>query len=226
MHVDPSPPKRLIIVTVAFFVVLIGAALFTLKPKLPDPVAINTKGQPTIGYAKSPVHIVIFEEPKCSNCSRFNTQIYPKLKQEFIDTHQATYTVIPVSFLPGSMPAAIALLCVYYSDPLYPNAELYFAYLDYLYAHQPDEKTDWATPTLLREYAIQVSPAIHPDSLMHCVSTQAFRVKIQQNTDYAQRIMGGEIATPTMYVNGIEVKELDYDHIKSLIQSLIERGGQ
>ncbi|MBS0624008.1 MAG: thioredoxin domain-containing protein [Verrucomicrobia bacterium] len=223
---DVRPPKILVLITLAL---LLCTAIFgnlLLKPKLPDAIAIDIKDQPTLGYSKAVVHVVVFEEPKCSNCRLFTQQIYPKLKTEFIDTQKITYTVIPVSFLPGSMPAAVALLCVYHTDSSYPNAELYFSYLDYLYSHQPEETIDWATTDILVGYAEKLSPAISPQGLRKCIDSQNYRTKIQQNTEYGKRIMGGDIATPTIYVNGIEVKELNYDSVKDVIETLLERGGK
>lgn len=217
-----SPPKTLVLITAGALVVTAFLAPIFLKPELPAAIAVSTKGQPTIGYQKAPVHIVVFEEPKCSNCRLFNQQIYPHLKENYIDTHKANYTVIPVSFLPGSMPAAIALLCVYHSDPLSPNADLYFSYLDYMYTHQPGETIDWATSQNLIKYASEVSPAISGASLEKCVQKQTFREKIEQNTDYGRQIMGGEIATPTVFINGVEVKDLDLDAIKDLIEEIEE----
>ncbi len=218
-HSEKPVSRVLIVVTLAIFVLLIFFAFFFLRPGLPNPIHINTKGQPTIGYTKARVHVVVFEEPKCSNCREFHHQIYPKIKKNYIDKNKITYTVIPVSFLPGSMPAAVALLCVYNIDPLYPNNELYFAYLGYIYEHQPSESQDWATIDRLIEFAQKTSPAIDTDKLRKCLEKQAYRVKIQQNTDYGQKIMGGVISTPTVYVNGIEAP-LTFEAISDIIDEV------
>jgi len=220
------PPKALVLMTCLFFVGIALAGELILKPDLPAAVHLDIENQPTLGYSKALVHIVVFEEPKCSNCRLFTQQVFPKLKAEFIDTQKVTYTVIPVSFLPGSMPAAVALLCVYHSDPVYPNAELFFAYLDYLYNYQPGETVDWATTDNLLSYANKVSPAIEQGKLRQCLTKETYRNQIQKNTEYGAHIMGGDIATPTVYVNGIEIKELSYDSIKEVIETLLERGGK
>ncbi|MCH9608799.1 MAG: hypothetical protein S4CHLAM45_07110 [Chlamydiales bacterium] len=223
---ETKPPKVLFFFTLFGFVALIFLGIFFLKTHLPDSIVINTKGQPTIGYTKSLVHIVVFEEPKCSNCKEYNNTIFPKIKKTFIDTHLASYTSIPVSFLPGSMPAAVALLCVYYGDPLYPNNDLFFAYLDYMYEHQPKENTDWATTDQLLEFASKASPAIETEKLRKCIDRSVYRSKIAQNTDYGKKVMGGRIMTPTVYVNGIEVKELTFESISDLIEKVSQNGGK
>lgn len=220
-----KPPRILVWVTLVVLAVVVGLSLCFNKSQLPDAIQLTTKGQPTIGYPKAKVHVVVFEEPKCSNCKDFTEQIFPKLKEEFIDTNKIRFTVIPVSFLPNSMPAAIALLCVYYADPLYPNNDLFFTYLDYIYTHQPDEHIDWTTTDKLVEFAKATSPAINLQKLGKCINLQTYRIKIEKNTEYGKSIMEGRIATPTVYVNGIEVKDLSYDGISALIKEVLEHEG-
>ena len=213
-----SAPRALIWVTLALLVTVSSGFVLAHRANIPPPIAINYSGQPTLGYPKARIHLVMFEEPKCSNCAAFNDRVFPQIKKAFIDTNKITYTVIPVSFLPGSMPAAIALLCAYHSDPLYPNNELFFSYLDYMYKHQPSETTDWATPEKLTEMAEHASPAINPLQLKKCIDMQTYRIKIQQNTEYGKQVMGGTLATPTLFVNGIEVKGLTFENIKEMIE--------
>lgn len=219
------PPKKLMWLTLGIFAALIIAAVYHSETQLPDAIPLNTKGQPTIGYPKAKVHVVVFEEPKCSNCKLFNDQIFRKIKEEFVDSNKIRYTLVPVSFLPNSMPAAISTLCVYYADPLYPNNDLYFTYFDYLYANQPEESTNWATTDRLVDFAKAASPAINLQKLRKCIDVNAYRVKIEKNTEYGKSIMGGSIATPAVYVNGIEVKEISYDTIKKLIKDVLEHEG-
>lgn len=212
--------KQLVLLTTGIFMALLLLMPCVFKAKLPDPITINIEGQPTLGYQKAPIHIVVFEEPKCSNCRLFNRQVLPQIKKELIDTRKATYTVIPVSFLPGSLPAAMALLCAYHQDPGYPNPELFFLFLDYLFEHQPGEDIDWATLENLKEYAAKASPAISPALLEDCLLKQSYRKQIEDNTQLGRSIMGGDIATPTVYVNGIELKNLDFDSLMDLIEDI------
>ena len=118
------------------------------------------------------------------------------------------------------MPAATALLCAYNADPLYPNNELFFDYLDYMYNHQPSESLDWATTDRLIEMAKATSPAINPNQLKKCIDSQTYRVRIKKNTELGQKVMGGRIATPTLFVNGIEVHSLTFGHIRDMIEEV------
>ncbi|MDP1880763.1 MAG: thioredoxin domain-containing protein, partial [Parachlamydiaceae bacterium] len=106
-------PLIIILITLAV-VLLIWFSLTSNETALRRP--LNTSNQPTIGNPNAPVQVVVFEEPKCPGCKQFTLQIYPKIREEFIDTNVVIYTVIPVSFLPNSMQAAEAWLCVYHQN--------------------------------------------------------------------------------------------------------------
>jgi len=225
MYSVTSGPKRLILGTLLGLTAVVGGVLLINQDDLPDGIEMDVKDQPTIGFTKAKVNVVVFEEPKCVNCKEFTLEIFPKIKERYLDTGKITFTVIPVSFLPNSMPAAIALYCVYYADPLYPNPELFFKYLHYMYENFPGEGTDWATPDTLTKMAAETSPAINISSLEKCIEMENYRIQVRKNTEYGKRLLGGTISTPTVFVNGIEVKQLTFDHISHIIDEVLEREG-
>lgn len=219
------PPHYVLWVTFFLFCVAfvgIGIASRTIDTKGID---IETDGQPTIGYSKAPVHVVVFEEPKCPSCRDYSLEVFPKIKKEFIDTHKVRYTFIPVSFLPGSMPAAVAFLGVYNNHPDYPDSDLFFTYVDYIYEHQPDEEIDWAKTEALIDFAKQASPAIEIDPLKTAIEKGTYRVQIEKNTTYGQGLMDGSITTPTVYVNGVKANDLSYDTLARMIRQALESKG-
>lgn len=219
------PLKRLSIVTFSLFLLIFIFGSYLNKKNLPDAIVVKFEDQPTIGYPKAKVHVVVFEEPKCVNCRDYTNKLYPQIKKNFIDTNKITYTVIPVSFLPGSMPAAVALLCVYNADAEFPNHDLFFKYLDYIYANQPDEHTDWVTTEKMVEFAKAASPAIELDKLAACIDKETYRVQVEKNNAYGRSIMKGQLSTPTIYINGIKVEGLDYSTVENLIHELLEKEG-
>lgn len=191
-----------------------------LHADVADPIEIDIQGQPTLGYPKATVQVVAFLEPKCPDSKRYNNDVFPIFQKEYIFTNKVRYTVIPVSFLNRSMPAAIALLCVYHEDPDYPNSDLFFDYLNYIYLNQPPEKENWATTHKLLEFAAAASPAIQQDLLKKCIEKQHYRTQIAKNTALGIKIMG-QISTPTIYVNGVRIENkydtIDYDNLKAAI---------
>lgn len=225
MTLEQKPPKKLVIWTL--FLLLCATVIVPIlyNERLPEAVELNVQGQPTIGYPKAPVHMVIFEEPKCVECRQFSVQTLPLIKKNYIDTNKIRCTIVPVSFIPSSLSAAIALLSVYYSDPQFPNDELFFKYIDYMYEHQPSENTNWATPEMMVKMAKGASPAINTDQIKENILHEKYRIRIEKNTKYATEVMDGKLMTPTVYVNGIKADDLSYSALSKLINEVLQRNG-
>lgn len=217
--------KLIVLSTIAILFLLSVAVIKFNHEILPPAIQIETNGHPTTGYPKAPIHVVVFEEPKCPDCKIYNNTVLPKIREEFIQTNKIMYTVIPVSFLPHSMPAAVAWLCVYNQEAEYPNQDLFFTYLDYMYAHQPPEHIDWATDDTLIYFALQSSPAIDINSLKNCVDKEGHRIQVQKNTQYGSQIMDGHLSTPTVYVDGIRLEDVSYSNMSDLIKRVLRAKG-
>ncbi len=211
---------------------LLSLFLFlTVHPLVADQsnhtINIDITAQPTMGYPKAKVQVVALLEPKCPDSKKYNDQIYPKLEQEFIHTHKVRYTVIPVSFLPNSMPAAIALLCVYNQDSQHPNKDFFFSYLNYLYKHQPPEKENWATIETMQKFAAATNSAIDVSRLKDCIAKENYRVQVEKNTTYGKQLMQGHLSTPTIFVDGVQLKNthdtIDWENLKSTIEAALQK---
>ncbi len=221
---ESNPPRLAIILSlIASSLLTLGAVTYEQNKPLPSGIQLITTKQPTIGYAKAPVKIVVFEEPKCSHCMEFTKTIYPELKKNFIDTNEVQFTVIPVSFLQGSMPAAIALLCVYNQDVEAPNGDLFMKYLKTIYEYQENINGDWATPETLVTLAKQASPAINTEDLKSCIEKERYRSDIIRNLNYGNKILG-HITTPTIFVNGVKLETISYSELKNLIEQVKQQG--
>lgn len=201
------------------FIILTAIAFFYIKPhliqkELAAPVVINTDNQPTFGSKKARVHIVAFEDLKCSNCARFNVEIMPTIKKQFIDTGIAKYTMMNVAFIPGSMPAANAAHCVYMQ-----NHALFFDYVNYIFQHQPPENQDWATVPNLLNYANNIK-GINTDQLAQCIIKSPYDKIIHANLAQAIKLMGNSVETPTIYINGVIVRPLTKTQINRVIEAV------
>lgn len=216
--------KKLVLFTVLFLFGVSAVVFYENRVSLPPAISLRIEKQPTIGYRKAPIHLVVFEEPKCPECRDFSLHVYPRLKTEFLDTNLMRYTVVPVSFIPGSMPAAIALLAAMNQEEDFQNEELFFHFLHYMYQHQPDEATDWATVQTLKTFAKGTSAAIDLDRLQLALAKETYRGQIEKNTDYGMEIMQGELVTPTAYVNGIRAEDLNYTALSHLIRAVLQQG--
>jgi protein-disulfide isomerase len=209
--------KKLFVATLVV-VIAIVIALVVVKSKMhraptaPE-ISLDTSNQPTTGNTKAKIHFVAFEDLKCVNCAIFNTQLYPKIKEKYIDTGAADYTMIPLAFIPGSIAAGNAAYCLYHQ-----NTEDFFNFVDYVYENQPDEMLDWATPQALSDFAKDSTDANIPE-LQTCIKDQTYYLQLQDNLKYASDVMGEMVATPRLFINGNAVEQLDMASIDELVKS-------
>lgn len=212
---NPNIMKKAVLITLAI-IILAGIAFYFFRPHAPLPkkLVIDTSHQPTQGNEKAKIEIVAFEDLKCANCMRFNTTIYPKIKKELIDTGKAKYTMINLAFIPGSMPAANAARCIYTQ-----NSKAFFEFVDYLFEHQPPENEDWATIPNLMQMAQHIH-GLDKKQLSECLVKNPHNDFISNNMSIAEKAMGGNVATPAIFVNGIAVQPLTYDRIQEVIDTI------
>jgi len=188
---------------------------------------IDISKYPTLGDPKAPVQIVAFLEPKCPDSKRYHKEVFPKVQSEFIKTNQASYSVVITSFISNSMPAAIALLCVYHQGPskLAPKGTPFFKYLDSIYQNQPPKNEDWATIDNLLKFAVQASPAIFQARLKKCVEGQEYKKEIEDNTEFGNKLMG-RLSTPSIYVDGqrvnVKADSISFDDIKNAVAEALK----
>lgn len=208
--------NKIAVIIVLLLVLIAGVFIFYPRSKveLPRSVHIDTTNQPTIGNATAPVQMVAFEDLKCFNCMRYETTLFSKIKQKYIDTGKARYTFINLAFIPGSMPAANAAQCVYAQ-----NKELFFPFVEYIFSHQPPEEQDWATIPNLIELASHV-PGVNKEKFSECLIASPYVDSINNNLNQAIKIMGGEVATPSLFINGRPVEPLTLERVDAMVKAM------
>jgi len=219
-----SSTQRLVLISTVTLMVLFVMGNFFLNYMEPTSAySMNTTNQPTIGNPDSKIEVVVFVEPKCPDCKDYNNNVFPQIKKDYIDTNKIKYTVIPVSFIEGSMPAAEALLCTYYQNESEPSNRLFFAFLDYLYLNQPAEKEDWATYDNLLAMAEKADPAINLAKIKRCMERHVYHTRIMQNTAEGNRVTSGKLITPAIFINGEKIDSIDHDKILKAMDQAINK---
>ncbi len=209
------PIQKIVIIVVILAITILALSFIKKRhPNLPTSVKIDTADQPTMGNAKAKVHIVVFEDLKCIACRQFNNNLLPLLKQKYIETGVASYTVINVAFIPGSMSAANAARCLYREKP-----EWFFEFVDYVYQNQPSEQEDWATIPKLVEFASHI-PNVNQQKLSRCIFESPYTSFIQNNLQQGEKLMGGTVYTPTVFINGYRVDPLTPQRIDQVINAV------
>ena len=157
--------------------------------------------------------MVVFEDYKCIDCRNYNLTLYPEIKKQLIDTGKAKYTVVSLSFLWASMPAANAALCLAHQSPRY-----LFEYAQFIFEHQKPESEDWATYDYLSQVGAKIA-GVNTSQYNQCLKNKTYVPTVRKNYALAQKTMG-EVHAPKLYINGILVNPLSMAQVKKIIKSL------
>ncbi len=209
--------KWLVLLAVPCIVVITTVAYLVLAPakwqETEQSIVIDTTNQPTLGKESAKAHIVAFEDLKCVNCAIFNNTLFQQIKKRYIDTGLAKYTLFNVAFIKGSLPAANAAHCLYEQKPAY-----FFNFVDYIYRIQPPEDQHWATTARLLQFARKSVPQADLKRLSQCIIQGKYNRFIKENLKYTNQLMKNHVSTPTIYINGRQLKVFDLDTIEQLMQ--------
>ena len=83
------------------------------QPALKPPPTLSVAGEPFKGEPAARVAIIEYADFQCPFCRRFDSQVYPSIRDSYIRTGKLKYfhRDMPLSFHQGAMPAARAVHC-------------------------------------------------------------------------------------------------------------------
>ena len=205
-----------LLVVISSCVLLAGFTLIVLleQAKQMEAIPLFTERQPSLGSLNAPVHVVVFEDPKCNNCIIYHRTTFAPLKSEFIDSGKVRYTVFLVSGLKQSATISNFLFCI--------NSQSTKAFFDYLhtyYENPPLALDDGALIVDLKKKAQALKLPIDIAKLNTCAADHGFAKEVMDNTNYARAIMGGVIKTPSVFVNGKKLSRPSYNELRKAINS-------
>lgn len=177
---------------------------------------VSTEGQPTLGDADAPVSVVEFGDYKCPSCKQWGETVYPKLKQDYIDTGKISFSYINVLFHgQESILASLASESVYKQDP-----DAFWDFHKALYDAQPASQQHdeaWVTVERLTEIASETT-SVDVAKLEDDLSENS-TVLDQVSLDDGLVKEHGVQFTPSIMVNGVMLEDpFDYETIERLIE--------
>jgi protein-disulfide isomerase len=217
--------KQLLIGLVAVAVIALGVAAYfvyeggtqTAVPESGGKLAVQLKPTDrTLGNPKAPILVVEYAAPSCPHCSRWNRDIFPLLKKDYIDTGKVYYVfrVLPLSQVDVAAEAMARCL----------PADNYFQFIDLMFRNQ--EKWD-------PEYGISDTHAalvdmgriagMSAEQVDTCIGNQAEQKRITQVGQQAstQYSING---TPSFIINGeLRSGEVPWDQMKNLLDSMLPK---
>jgi protein-disulfide isomerase len=145
-----------------------------------------------IGDANAPVTIIEFADFQCPYCGRFAAETYGQLSAAYIASGQVRLGYQHFAFLgQESQWAAEASECA-------DDQGQFWAYHDYLFAHQNGENQGAFTKDNLKTFA--VSLGLDPAAFNQCLDNGDHTALVAAETQAAQQL--GVRSTPTFVING------------------------
>lgn len=182
-----------------------------------SPGSLEIANCPFLGRKDAPIQMVLFEDLLCRGCREFNLEILPRIQSKYIEPGIVQFTVVPLAFLPGSKPVGNAVLAVYHIAPERTAA----------YMHAVSEGIAVSgSEAMLQQKLINLAKAIGGIDLLEfktCVMTDCHYDILEQNFSLAQKVMGKEFGTPTLYINGAPVKVSSFKSVEIKVEQLLNQ---
>jgi protein-disulfide isomerase len=166
-----------------------------------------------LGPADAKVAIVEYAAPTCPHCARFNKDVFPKIKSEYIDRGRVRYVF-------RDFPLNIKdLACTMLARNIAKDdAAKYFAVVDIMFRQQDQlvEKTGETLKLIGRQAGLSVQ------AFEDCLKDQAMQDKIAAVQKYAEDVLKVD-GTPTFFINGqVIVGEASFEEFDKRIKSLLK----
>ncbi|MBU0530461.1 MAG: DsbA family protein [Candidatus Aenigmatarchaeota archaeon] len=159
------------------------------QPTAPSVVGDLTDNDPMKGDANAPITIVEFSDFQCPFCSRFYTDAYPRIIQEYVDTGKAkiVYRDFPLTSLhPQAQPAAEASECA-------NEQGMFWEFHDKIFENQGS-----MSPEAYKQWAADIG--LNTEQFNSCFDSGKYRSEVQK--DLADGQAAGVSGTPTFFING------------------------
>lgn len=206
-----SRKQVLIAVAVAVLVALGIGAYFVFGPQQTTATAASETGYEivptdrTLGDPKAPVVLIEYAAPVCPHCAHFNAEVFPQIKQKYIDSHKVFYVFRVFPLHPADGAAEKLARCL--------PKERYFSFMDLLFRNQPKWDPEYAaensalqTPEGIHAGLIQLArvAGMSPEQADRCLDNTAEDERINKVAADGQ-MRYSITGTPTFVVNGTPV---------------------
>jgi protein-disulfide isomerase len=220
--------KQLLIGLVALAVVAVGVAAYFMffsggssDSALPTGdekygIQITSWDRPQ-GSPKAPILMVEYAAPTCPHCAHFDTELFPQLKQKFIDTGKVYYVfrVFPL----GAVDVAAESIARCLPE------DNYFQFIDLLFRNQSKWDPDGYDIPDVHAALVQMgsTAGLSAEKVDACIGDQTVAKQVAQVGQDAQtkyQISG----TPTFLINGhMHGPFVDYTELQDFITPMLPK---
>lgn len=168
---------------------------------------------PRLGKKDAKVEIIEFSDFQCPFCERFFTEIYPKIKTEYIDTGKASFVYQNFAFLGDeSVNASNSALCA-------NEQGKFWEFHDLLFSNQAGENQGGFNLDKIKKLAVKVS-GLDKKAFNTCLDAKKYTAQIQEEQIFGRKY--GVTGTPSTFINGYRiVGAQNYETFKAQIEKAL-----
>ncbi|MGH6878942.1 MAG: thioredoxin domain-containing protein [Rhizomicrobium sp.] len=218
--------KYLLVGLIVVALIVLGAAAWYVFFGAPSESAVPDANQSqnvtvsswdrTLGSPKAPIQIVEYAAPTCPHCAHFDMEVFPLLKQNYIDTGKVYYVLRIFPLSPADVAAGAMARCL--------PADSYFQFLDLLWRNQTRWDPEFQVPDVHAGLVEMGRIAgMSADKVDSCIANQAVSQKITQIGQEATTKYGIN-SVPTFIVNG-QVRQFTggWDEVQTYLSGLLKK---
>ena len=211
--IQKSSVKWIALIVVAFAVGYLAGGSFSIIPKgstapvqpgSPSaPSQPQAPQQPTIakfdvpsyapfkGSSSAKISFIEFGDYQCPFCERFFTGSESQIIKDYVDTGKVKFYFLDFQFLgPDSQTLGVGAWCA-------NEQGKYYDFHDYIYSHQGQENSGWATADKVKTLAANIK-GLDAQKFNSCLDSNKYVSRVQELTQLGQT--NGVSGTPSFFV--------------------------
>lgn len=171
-----------------------------------------SNGDIVIGNTNSKVIVIEYFSPTCAYCLYYHQKIFPKIKEKYINTNKIAYVIREFIGNKLDLEASILARCS-------GSTNTYLKFLEVILKQQ----YIWTCSKNYREMLMNIGilGGISQENFLSCLNDQDKINILLENTKLVSNFPKF-LGTPSFFINGKELKELDEVDEKSLLKTLSE----
>jgi protein-disulfide isomerase len=170
-----------------------GDKVNLLELAVPGPIPDISLGKPD-----APVKVYEYASMTCPHCARFDKDVFPAIKEKYIDTGKVQWTMREFPLDPRATAGFMLARCVANND-----ANKYYTVLDMLFAQQDNWAfVDDPKQVLPGLFAIAKQSGFTQEQFQACLKDQTLYAGVNAVKDRGEKVFKIE-GTPTFFINGV-----------------------
>jgi protein-disulfide isomerase len=183
-------------------------------------ITLNTTGQPTIGAEDAPIEVIEFFDFQCPACQFWGGEVFPTLKENYIDNDKVKFTSINFPFLgPDSERVALYFETLYHVSDSETAINFQKDVLNSIYVDKKETSVAFSDKNLMKIVSKMISEK-EIVTINSAMKDKTYKKNVSE--DKKMGMTSGVTGTPSIFINGKQFKDsldpnLFFEEIDSIL---------